>query len=107
MAGYRIISITDAIRFADRFLTSRPDPDHLRKIRQCIGPVRLSTREGNYAEKLAKRILSACMDIASSSVTEYPYKFQDRFSREEKLLFMDILETFHEYAPNFKATETD
>lgn len=105
MAGYEMIGLADSIRFAKRFLSVRPDPDHLRKIRQCIGPVRLNTPGTNYGKKLLKRILSACMDIAASSVTEYPYGFRDRFNKSEKALFLDILATFRKYTLDAKAYE--
>ncbi|BBO80932.1 hypothetical protein DSCO28_14980 [Desulfosarcina ovata subsp. sediminis] len=102
IAGYKIIRLSDAMQFAQRFLTCQPKPGLLKKIRHCIGPVRMHTPGRVYDRKLLKNILFACLDIASSSVREYPYKISGRFSQSEKNLFLDILATFREYA-----TDTD
>ena len=98
MAGYKIIHLSDAMQFAQRFLICQPKPELLKKIRHCIGPVRMHAKGGDYNHKLLKNILFACLDIASSSVKEYPYEISGRFSQSEKNLFFDILTTFREYA---------
>jgi len=38
-------------------------------------------------------LLAACLDIAASSVTQYPYGLHDRFAPEEKRCFFEILES--------------
>lgn len=98
MAGYKIIRLSDAMAFAQRFLIRQPKQGLLKKIRHCIGPVRMHTPGRAYDRKLLKNIIFACLDIASSSVREYPYEISGRFSQSEKNLFLDILETFREYA---------
>ncbi|GAB6909856.1 conserved hypothetical protein [Desulfosarcina cetonica] len=98
MAGYKIIRLSDAMEFAQRFLIRQPKPGLLKKIRHCIGPVRMHAKGGSYNHKLLKNILFGCLDIASSSVKEYPYEISGRFSQSEKNLFLDILATFREYA---------
>ena len=107
LAGYKIITVEDAMRFADRFLTPGINPDLLVKIRQCIGPLRLANQEGDYSERLLKRILSGCLEIAAASVTNYPYGIGERINRKEKTLFVEILKTFHGYAPNIMSMEIE
>jgi len=38
-------------------------------------------------------LLAACLDIASSSVIEYPYGLGERFNPAEKRCFFEILES--------------
>lgn len=107
LAGYTAVTVEDAMRFVDRFLAPGIDPALLVNIRQCIGPLRLANQEGNYSEKLLKRILFGCMEIASASVTDYPYGIGERINRKEKALFLEILETFQEYVPNLTSMEPE
>ena len=107
LAGYNIITIEDAMKFVDRFLTPEIDTDLLVKMRQCIGPLRLANQEGDYSERLLKRILSGCLEIAAASVTSYPYGIGERINQKEKTLFVEILKTFHRYAPNLMPMEIE
>jgi len=42
---------------------------------------------------LKESLLAACLDIASSSVTQYPYGLHDRFTPQEKRCFFEILQS--------------
>lgn len=107
LAGYKIVTTEDAIQFVNRFLDPETNPGLLVKIRQCIGPLRFSNQEGNYSERLLKRILSGCMEIAAASVTNYPYGIGERINRKEKILFLEILETFKNYVPSLMPMEME
>ena len=95
-AGCCVLSFQTAKAFAEQFIKERPSPDLMETLRSFIKPVRLSGTDRESNEKLRSSLLSACMDIASSSVTHYPYNFEERFNREEKMCFFSILESLSE-----------
>lgn len=94
MAGYEILSLMDAEAFLTAFLNKRPDPELLRTLRNFISPVRLSSSDAASNAAIKQSLLAACLDIASSAVTEYPYGIDERFNTEEKKCFFEILESF-------------
>ncbi|MGD8762524.1 MAG: hypothetical protein PVG87_09480 [Desulfobacteraceae bacterium] len=94
MAGYEALSLETAKAFVTKFLEKRPDPQLLATLRSFIAPVRLTTSDPDKREKLKASLLAACLDIASSSVTDYPYGLNDRFNPDEKNCFFEILESF-------------
>ena len=93
MAGYEALSLEAAKAFVTQFLEKRPDPQLLATLRSFIAPVRLATSDPDKREKLKASLLAACLDIASSSVTDYPYELHDRFNPDEKNCFFEILES--------------
>ncbi len=93
MAGVNILSIETARDFVSKFLRKRPDPELLRTLRSFISAVRLSTSD-NAANKAVKNsLLAACLDIASSDATEYPYDLHERFDPAEKRCFFEIIDS--------------
>ncbi|MCP4347475.1 MAG: hypothetical protein GY795_18370 [Desulfobacterales bacterium] len=92
-AGYEIITVDHARAFAQQFLINRPDPEFLRKIRSLIPPVRSSVSDRAANEALRESLIAACLDIASSSSSEYPYELDERFRLAEKYCFFDILDS--------------
>ena len=94
MAGYEALSLETAKAFVTKFLEKRPDPELLATLRSFIAPVRLATSDPDKREKLKASLLAACLDIASSSVADYPYGLNDRFNPDEKNCFFEILKSF-------------
>jgi len=92
VAGFEMLSEKQAKTFIQQFIDKRPDQKLLETIRSFVAPVLLSSTDDKLKEKLKTSILKTCMDIAASSVTEYPYDFRDRFNSEEKRTFFEILE---------------
>jgi hypothetical protein len=93
LAGYDILTPEGAKKCVSLFLKERPNEDLLKTLRSFIVPVRLSSSDAELCNKLRASLLAACLDIASSSVTEYPYGLNDRFNPQEKKCFFEILES--------------
>jgi hypothetical protein len=94
LAGYEALSLDVAKAFVTKFLEKRPDPKLLATLRSFIAPVRLAASDPQIRERLKASLLAACLDIASSSVIDYPYGLHDRFNPDEKNCFFEILESF-------------
>lgn len=90
LAGCQVIDYSQAKEFVNSFLQERPDPQLLHTIREVIPAVRIDNRETSEAEKTRLDILNACLDIAASSVTKYPYGLKERFTAEEKNYYHTI-----------------
>lgn len=97
LAGYAVLTIETARKFVMRFLRKRPAPELLRTLRGFIGPVRLGSSDSAENEEIQDSLLAACLDIASSAVTQYPYGLHDRFNEDEKRCFFEILETLESF----------
>ena len=91
MAGYKALRLDQAKAFVKKFLKTRPDPKLMATLRSLIAPVRLKSSDPAKCVELKDSLLATCLDIASSSVNEYPYELQERFSRDEKRCFFEIL----------------
>ncbi|WP_446011892.1 hypothetical protein [Candidatus Electrothrix sp.] len=65
----------------------------MKTLRDFIKPVRMANAAREENEQLRSSLLRVCMDIASSSVTKYPYDFDERFNSDEKICFFGILES--------------
>lgn len=92
-AKHPVISVPRAHEFTRRFLDKRPDPQLLSELRSLVAPVRLANADDPDAVALRDCMLTACLDIASSTVTQYPFAAEDRFNLAEKLCFFEILES--------------
>lgn len=92
-AGCKVVELDQAKAFVNRFLAKRPDPEIMKTLRQFVKPLRLSLGDKKENQQLKESLLCACMDIAASAVTEYPYGLHDRFCQEEKKCFFNILES--------------
>ncbi len=84
LAGCKVVDYREAKDFVCKFLDERPEPQLLETVREVIPAVRIDNKEVSEAEKTRLDILNACLDIAASSVTQYPYGLKERFTSEEK-----------------------
>jgi len=100
VAGCRVLTLTDAKAFINRFLDQRPDPELLKCLRELVHPVRLSNSDAQTNRALKESLLSTCLDIAASSVIRYPYGLGDRFNPAEKQCFFEIVESFMNLPPD-------
>lgn len=93
MAGSNVLTYDDAYRFLDKFIKERPHPEVMKILRTMVVPLRLQSRNAakNYKQKI--NILKFCLDIGSSCVKQYPYEERERFTEEEKTVFMEIMKT--------------
>jgi hypothetical protein len=94
MAGYLLLSMADATQFTAPYLIAHPDMTHLKKIRECITPVRLGETRNDYGDLIMRRILSACLDLLSISLAQYPDELRGEYCSEERSMYLDILESF-------------
>ncbi|MCI5148305.1 MAG: hypothetical protein D3916_02730 [Candidatus Electrothrix sp. MAN1_4] len=92
-AGCHILSFQRAKNFVDQFIEERPSSELMKTLRDFIKPVRMANAAREENEQLRSSLLRVCMDIASSSVTKYPYDFDERFNADEKICFFGILES--------------
>ena len=97
-AGCKVLELEQAQAFVNRFLAERPDPEIMETLRHFVKPLRLSSANKEENQQLKESLLCACMDIAASAVTEYPYGLHDRFCQEEKRCFFSIMESLSESA---------
>ena len=93
LAGCKVVSSDEARAFVARYLEERPEPKLLRTLCALIAPVRLSSSDHSLNDALRGSILAACIDIAASCVTEYPFEGHERFTLEEKRCFFEILDS--------------
>ena len=105
LAGYRLLKDDAAARFAERFLRERPDPELLASLRSLVAPVRLAAGAPGDQARARASMLAACLDIASSAVTDYPYAVGERFCVEEKQCFFQIMDTLEAAAPATEALQ--
>ncbi len=95
MAGYKMLTLEKAEKFVQRFLQKRPSSQLLETLRSLIPPLRLSSSDSGANEDLRSSLLQGCLDIAASSVTNYPYESMERFCSSEKKCWFEIFETLH------------
>ena len=92
LAGTKILEYQEARDFISSFLNKRPDPELLATIREVIPAIRIENKEQQVVEQTRLDILNACLDIAASSVTHYPYGMKERFTTEEKDYYHKLTE---------------
>jgi hypothetical protein len=97
LAGYEALSVADAINFTAPYLASRPNMAHLKKLRECIIPLRFGEVRSDYGDMVERWIVSACRNILSTTLTRYPHELRKKCCSEEGGMFLDILETFSAY----------
>lgn len=93
IAGCNVLTLDQARAFLDQFLKKRPDPELIKCLRNLVNPVRLSNSDHERNQALRNSLLSACLDIAASSVCQYPYGLGDRFNADEKRCFFEIIDS--------------
>ena len=96
IAGYKMLTIEKAERFLQRFLTGRPSAKLLQTLRSLVPPLRLSSSDDDANQALRESVLQGCLDIAASSVTEYPYETMERFCSDEKKCWFEIFDTLND-----------
>ncbi len=94
MAGYTILPQDKAFAFMEKLLTEKPSEQFLATIHKVIPAVCAHHKNKKDAMEKREAVLHACLDIAASSVTEYPYGLRDRFSAEEKATYQKIASLF-------------
>ncbi|MCK5707304.1 MAG: hypothetical protein KAI43_06585 [Candidatus Aureabacteria bacterium] len=90
-AGVSVISRDEGVEFIERFTVKRPDPELMKVLRSMVVPLRLQSAEASKNTEQKLNILKFCMDIAASSVIEYPYGSHERFCDDEKAIFLEIM----------------
>ncbi len=93
IAGYEMLTLNHARAFVSQFLSKKPNTDLMRTLRSLVNPVRLSSSCQESCQMLKDSLLAVCLDIASISVLEYPYEWNERFNAAEKRCFFEILES--------------
>ncbi len=96
LAGCKVIEYSEAREFLNRHLEEPPKPELCEEIRNLIQILRLQNRDEMVAEQIRIDILNACIDIAASSVTKYPYGSSERFTKDEKEYYHKLVETLRE-----------
>ena len=81
--------------FLERFLSKRPDPQLLARLRELAASLMAEEADGDSGDGQVRRILDYCLDIAAASTPHYPYGPHERFSGKEKQLLYDIMRTFN------------
>ena len=71
LVDYELLTFEKARNFTLRFLKIRPDPELLALLRSYVEPVRLATADPVQGELFRNSLLTACIDIAASSVVKY------------------------------------
>lgn len=99
-AGCQVLTQEQGHAFIQQFLKKRPDPELLKCLRNLVRPVRLSGSDQKSNQALRRSLLSASLDIAASSVCQYPYGLGDRFNADEKRCFFEIIESFNSTPTN-------
>jgi len=92
LAGCIVLKCEEAQQFIGRFLDQEPDNATFEKIRELLPVLRLQNKGKSEAETIRMDILNACLDIAASSVTRYPYGSGERFTEEEKEYYHKLVE---------------
>jgi len=92
LAGCIILKCEEAQQFVSRFLDQKPDEATCEKIRELMPVLRLRNKDKVETENIRMDILNACLDIAASSVTKYPFGYGERFTVEEKEYYHKLVE---------------
>ncbi len=92
-AGFQALTFSNAKAFADGFLKKRPSPDLLKTLRLLLSRIHNASENEEVKNSFKSSLLSACIDIAASSVTEYPYDYGNRFNPAEKKCFFEIVDS--------------
>lgn len=89
--GEDVISIEEVNAFLDRFLSVRPDPTLLKKLRELALTLNQQHSEPQTSHRRGTTLLNFCLDIAAAAVKDYPYGKHERIMEAEKRLLMEIM----------------
>ena len=92
-AGFQTLTLKEAKAFANSFLKQRPSPKLLKTLRLLLFRIHNTSQNEVVKSRFKSSLLATCMDIAASSVTEYPYDYSDRFNPAEKKCFFEIVDS--------------
>jgi hypothetical protein len=90
LAGTKVLTVETARAFVEKLLKKRPAPAVIQAVHDVIRTVRVENKNTREDEILRLNVLNACLDIASSAVTRYPYGLKERFTTEEKACYHEI-----------------
>ncbi len=93
LGSHDVLTLEDAYRFLGNYLEERPDPELMKTLRSFVAPVRLANSNDEINERTRECLLSACIDIAASAVSRYPFAPGGRFDGDEKRTYFEILES--------------
>ena len=68
LAGYVVLSMADAINFTGPYLTSRPNMALLKKLRECIIPVRIGEVNNDYGDIISDIAPQLLLDQKESTL---------------------------------------
>jgi hypothetical protein len=93
--GEEVVGIDEVNAFLDRFLSVRPDPAMLEKLRQLA--LTLNQQHSNPQKRAERRntLLNFSLDIAAAAVNEYPYDRHERIMEAEKRLLIELMAALH------------
>ncbi len=92
-ADFQVLTLKEAKTFAARFLKKRPSPALLKTLRLLLSRIHNTSQNEEVKSRFKHSLLAACIDIAASSVTEYPYDYDGRFNPAEKKCFFEIVDS--------------
>jgi hypothetical protein len=114
LAGCKVLEHKEAKELIRSFLDNRPSQELIATIEEVIDPIRIDQINTTNAERTCLCILNTCLDIASSSVTKYPYGLTERFTKEEKeyyhkiaAILMNQRNSFNSYNDNGRPLSTE
>ncbi|MCI5158275.1 MAG: hypothetical protein D3906_07490 [Candidatus Electrothrix sp. AUS1_2] len=90
-AGCKVLRVQDARDFVKPHLDKRPDPEKIKSLRELVKPISFAV-PSDINQKLKDELLHVCMDVGAIATTEYPYEPDERFNKEEKQCFFEILQ---------------
>ena len=70
---------------------------HLKKMGECIIPVRFGETRSDYADMIMIRFISACLNLLSISMAQFPHELQNENCVKERGLYLDLMESFATY----------
>ena len=108
-AGYSVISREQAQSFIQRYLSrdTPPDPILMRNVRRLIVPIRLSSSDPEANRVIWEFIISGCLDVAASAITQYPYPLTQRLDDQEKRCLFEIIESLDYRSSSIEITAID
>ena len=96
LAGCKVLNFPSARSFVDQFLEQQPSAELIDTLKNLVKYVCFPSENNEEHEQMKNSLVYACIDIAASCVTDYPYKFQERFNAAEKQCLFSIIESLSE-----------
>jgi hypothetical protein len=90
--GVRVVSSEDVIRFVNYFLTERPSPALLKRLREFVVASLRQSVSCREAESRRQEIISWCLDIAASAMTSEA-EVRSKIDQQEKVLLIKLMQS--------------